>query len=111
MERIETIIKPSPEKYALSSIFGGKNCSQMVCHECGFTRNRFEDFFNISVAVKDRKSLEESLSKNVEGEVINDYQCPGCNKKVDITKRTLVSQTPNVLMFQLQRITFDFDTF
>ena len=31
MERIETVIKPSPERHLLSSIFGGKNCSQMVC--------------------------------------------------------------------------------
>ena len=37
--------------------------------------------------------------------------CEGCNKKVDVTKRTLLSETPNVLIIHLQRILFDFDTF
>jgi hypothetical protein len=74
-------------------------------------RNRFEDFYNLPVTVKERKSLDESLRKNLEGEVISDYECPGCKKKVDITKRTLISKTPNVLVVQLQRLVFDFDTF
>ena len=91
MERIETIIKPNAEKYTMQSIFGGKNCAQMVCKECGFTWNRFEDFFNISLTVKERKSIADSLSKSIEGEIINDYTCPGCKKTVDITKRTLIS--------------------
>jgi ubiquitin C-terminal hydrolase len=47
----------------------------------------------------------------VEGEVINDYQCDGCGKKVDVSKRTLISQTPNVLIVHLQRIVFNFDSF
>lgn len=110
-DRVENLIKPTPQKYLLQSVFGGKNCSQMVCKECGFIRNRFEDFYNLSLTVKERKSVEESLRKNLEGEVISDYECPGCKKKVDITKRTLISQTPNVFVIQLQRIIFDFDTF
>lgn len=110
-DRIENLIKPTPQKYLLSSVFGGKNCSQMVCKECGFIRNRFEDFYNMSLTVKERKSVNESLKKNLEGEVISDYECPGCKKKVDITKRTLISKTPNTLVIQLQRIIFDFDTF
>jgi len=110
-DRIENLIKPTPQKYLLQSVFGGKNCSQMVCKECGFIRNRFEDFYNLSLTVKERKSVEESLRKNLEGEVISDYECPGCKKKVDITKRTLFSQTPNVFVVQLQRIVFDFDRF
>jgi ubiquitin carboxyl-terminal hydrolase 34 len=110
-DRIENLIKPTPQKYLLQSVFGGKNCSQMVCKECGFIRNRFEEFYNLSLTVKERKSVEESMKKNLEGEVISDYECPGCKKKVDITKRTLFSKTPNVFVIQLQRIIFDFDRF
>jgi len=51
------------------------------------------------------------LQKQIEGEVINDYNCDGCNKKVDISKRTLLSETPNVLIVHLQRITFNMETF
>jgi len=83
----------------------------MVCTECGKVRNRIEDFYNLSLPVKDIKSMEESLKKMIEGETISDYLCDGCNKKVDISRRTLISQTPNVLIVHLQRIIFNFDTF
>ena len=43
--------------------------------------------------------------------MISDYECTGCKKKVDVHKRTLVAQTPNILVLHLQRLVFDFDTF
>lgn len=82
-----------------------------MCAECGKAKNRLEDFYNLSLTVKDIKGMQESLAAMVEGEVINDYECTGCKKKVDVRKRTLLAQTPNVLIVHLQRIIFDFDTF
>jgi uncharacterized UBP type Zn finger protein len=55
--------------------------------------------------------MGDSLQKLIEGETINDYECEICKKKVDISKRILLSQTPNVLIVHLQRIIFNFDTF
>jgi ubiquitin carboxyl-terminal hydrolase 34 len=95
----------------LQSVFGGKTCSQLVCKECGKVKNREEDFYNLSLTVKDIKGMHDSLAKLVEGEIISDYECSGCKKKVDVSKRTLISQTPNVLIIHLQRIIFNFDTF
>eukprot|EP00349_Pseudokeronopsis_sp_Brazil_P001102 CAMPEP_0202964448 /NCGR_PEP_ID=MMETSP1396-20130829/8531_1 /ASSEMBLY_ACC=CAM_ASM_000872 /TAXON_ID= /ORGANISM="Pseudokeronopsis sp., Strain Brazil" /LENGTH=225 /DNA_ID=CAMNT_0049686561 /DNA_START=316 /DNA_END=993 /DNA_ORIENTATION=+ len=46
-----------------------------------------------------------------EGQIINDYHCEACNQKVDLFKRNLVADTPNVLIIHLQRIVFNFDTF
>jgi uncharacterized UBP type Zn finger protein len=83
----------------------------MVCQECGKCKNRIEDFYNLSLTVKDIKSIQASLNSLIEGEVISGFQCDGCNKKVDISKRTLLSQLPNVLVVHLQRIIFDFNTF
>lgn len=83
----------------------------MVCSECGKVKNRIEDFLNLSLTVKDIKSMQDSLQKMIEGEIINDFMCDSCNKKVDISKRTLISQTPNVLIVHLQRIIFNFETF
>lgn len=110
-DRIENLIKPTPQKYLLEDTFGGVNCSQMICLECGFMRNRFEKFFNFSLTVKEKKSVNHSLDSLLEGETISDYNCPGCKKKVDISKRTLITETPNVLIVHLQRITFNFETF
>lgn len=90
-DRIENMLRETSRKYLLQSVFGGKTCSQMLCTECGKVKNRIEDFYNLSLTVKDIKSMHDSLQKMIEGEVINDYQCDGCNKKVDLSKRTLIS--------------------
>ena len=83
----------------------------MVCQECGKVKNRLEDFYNLSLTVKDIKSVYDSLQKQLEGEIINDFHCDGCDKKVDLSKRTLIAETPNVLIVHAQRIVFNFETF
>lgn len=110
-DRLDNALKPTSRKYLLQSIFGGKQCSQMVCTECGKVKNRLEDFYNLSLTVKDIKSVYESLEQQVKGEMISDYFCEQCNRKVELSKRTLIAETPNVLIVHLQRIVFNFDTF
>jgi len=110
-DRLETALKGTSREKLLQSVFRGRTCSQLVCAECGKCRNRVEDFYNLSLTVKDLKGVHESLQSLVQGEVINDYECSGCKKKVDVSKRTLVAETPNVLIVHLQRIVFNFDTF
>jgi len=83
----------------------------MVCTECGKVKNRMEDYLNLSLPIKGFKSIEESLEKMIEGEIISDYNCDGCKRKVDLQKRTMIASTPNILIVHLQRICFNFDTF
>ena len=72
-DRLENQLKPTSRKHLVNGIFGGKMCSQMVCQECGKCKNRSEDYLNLSLPVKGVKSIEESLAKQVEGEIISDY--------------------------------------
>mmetsp|Transcript_33660 Transcript_33660/g.51962 ORF Transcript_33660/g.51962 Transcript_33660/m.51962 type:complete len:205 (+) Transcript_33660:5767-6381(+) len=111
LDRVEQGLKHTSRKHLLRSIFGGTTCSQLICNECGKVKNRIEDFLNLSLTVKGIKSMQDSLTKLISGEIINDYECSGCKKKVDINKRTLIANTPNVLIIHLQRIVFNFDTF
>jgi ubiquitin carboxyl-terminal hydrolase 34 len=60
-ERIENLLKSTSRKYLLQSVFGGQTCSQVVCLECGTCKNRIEDFYNLSLTVKDIKSMGDSL--------------------------------------------------
>jgi len=83
----------------------------MVCSECGKIKERIEDYYNMSLTIKDIGTVEEALKKQVEGDIISDYQCDGCNKKVDLSKRTLITETPNILIVHLGRLVFNFDTF
>ena len=62
-DRLDEALKPTPRKYLLQSIFGGKQINQMVCQECGKVKNRIEDYYNLSLTVKDIKSVHESLKK------------------------------------------------
>lgn len=44
-------------------------------------------------------------------EEIQDYMCEGCNKRVDVNKRTLLASTPNILFINLERFVFSMETF
>jgi uncharacterized UBP type Zn finger protein len=46
----------------------------------------------------------------VKGEIISDYNCEPCQKKVDITKKTVFKRLPNTLIVRLNRIRYDYDT-
>ena len=109
-DRVDTALAKTNRKYLLDSIFGGGQVSQMVCPECGKIKNRHESFLTLSLPVRDCKSVEDALKKNLAGETISDFRCDGCNKKVELSKRTLISATPNVLILHLMRIEFNFNT-
>jgi ubiquitin carboxyl-terminal hydrolase 34 len=111
MDRLEEGLKKTKRKHLIRSIFGYKSCSQLICPECGKVKNRLEDQLTMSLTVKDLKSIQHSWEKMIEGEKIADYTCSGCGKKVDILKRTLLAETPSILIVHLQRILFDFNTF
>jgi len=110
-EKLESALKNTTSKYLTQGIFGGKNSVQLICKECGKVKESFEDYYNLSVDVKHSKTLFESLKKYIQGETISDYYCETCDKKVDITKRALLADLPNILIVHLQRIVFNFDTF
>lgn len=65
----------------------------------------------MTLEVKNSKNLAESLSKFTNGEVINDYTCDFCSERADVSKKTMVSKLPRVLIVHLQRIVFSLDTF
>ena len=45
------------------------------------------------------------------GEVMEDFKCENCNKKVNILKRSLLANMPNTLIVHLNRIMFSYDTY
>lgn len=82
----------------------------MICKSCGNLKERLEDFYNLSLEVKNQKSVYDGLKKFTTGEVINDYQCEACGQKVDVQRKTVINKLPNTLIVHLQRIVFDFDS-
>ena len=79
-DKLENGIKHTHFKHLLESIFGGGTCSQLICSGCGKTKERYENFFNMSLPIKNISSLEEAFKKFILGENISDYFCENCNK-------------------------------
>ena len=110
-EKLETALKKTSFKNILESIFGGKTTTQLICAGgCNKVKSREENFYNLSLEVRNQKTIYDSLEKYITGEIINDYMCEDCNKKVDTTKRCCLSFLPNILIVHLQRIVFNLDT-
>ena len=81
----------------------------MRCQNCGNTRQNKEDFYNLSLEVKNQHNVLDGLKKLVTGEIISDYKCEACNQKTDLEKKMTIDKLPNTLIIHLQRITFDFE--
>lgn len=107
---LEVQTKNTQFKYLLQSVFGGKSCSQLICEGgCGTVKNNIDEFYNLSLEVKNHKTLIDSLDKYISEERIEDYKCEICKKNVSLVKRNSLAELPNVLIVHLQRILFDYD--
>lgn len=83
----------------------------MRCLSCGKTKHSLRSDYMLQVQVKDQENLAASLQMELSGQVIDDYSCEGCNQKVQIKKRNLLGDMPNVLFVHEQRIELDLTTF
>ena len=77
---------------------------------CGNTRNEIETFYTFTLEVANKQNVDESLARLMEGEVIAGYKCSACGQEVDLKKRNLLGQMPNVLICHLKRFEYDFET-
>ena len=108
-DKIENNLKGTKYKYIIENIFTGKTCSSVTCEKCNTISNRFEDFYNLTLEVKNISNLYESLNKLVESEKIEQFKCDVCNKKVTISKRTSLAKLPNVLIIHLKRFYLNYE--
>ena len=108
-EQIDKYLKKTKYKYIINDVFMGKTCSSVICDSCHHISNRFEDFYNLQLEVKNIKDLNESLQKLIIPEPIEGFKCEGCNKTVSIQKRTTLCKLPNTLVIHLKRFFMNYD--
>ena len=108
-DKIENCMRPTKYKYIINDVFTGTTCSSVVCESCKHVSNRFEDFYNLALEVKNINNLNDSLKKMIIPEKIDDFKCDNCKEKVTINKRTLLCDLPNVLVIHLKRFYMNYE--
>ena len=111
LDRLESALSCTPFKHIIGNMYKGVLENMLTCSKCNQTKVKQEDFFCLSLEVKNSKNLLDSFSKFTNGEVINEYKCDFCQEKVDVSKKTMIGKLPRVLVVHLQRIFFNLDTF
>mmetsp|Transcript_12467 Transcript_12467/g.20271 ORF Transcript_12467/g.20271 Transcript_12467/m.20271 type:complete len:3278 (-) Transcript_12467:248-10081(-) len=112
-DRLESLLKKTHQKDLLRNVFGGTVTNQIICRGCPHYSERDEAFYVISLEVKNKKTIEESLDLYVQGEMLegdNRYQCAQCSEKRDAVKRACIKTLPNTLILHLKRFEFDLDS-
>ena len=104
---INNSLENTKYKTLIEDIFCGKTQEKKICSNCNNESNKEDEFKLISLEVKDKKDLYESLDQYISEEVIDDYKCDKCNKKVKLKKLSLFSSLPNILVFHLKRIIYN----
>eukprot|EP00475_Leptophrys_vorax_P012579 TRINITY_DN19009_c0_g2_i1.p1 TRINITY_DN19009_c0_g2~~TRINITY_DN19009_c0_g2_i1.p1 ORF type:complete len:1252 (+),score=358.88 TRINITY_DN19009_c0_g2_i1:211-3756(+) len=93
--------------------FGGLISYLLICQGCPHRYERDEHFMHISLAVKDKTDITESLRAFIEPEMLvgdNGYKCEECNKKVDAKRIACLKSLPPTIILQLKRFDFNFET-
>ena len=110
-DKIENCLKETKYKYIVSDVFMGQSCSSVECSNCKNISNRFEDYYNLTLEVKNISNLNDSLNKMGVPEIIDDFKCSNCNQKVRISKITSLNKLPNVLVVHLKRFYLNYEIF
>jgi ubiquitin carboxyl-terminal hydrolase 34 len=50
----------------------------LVCTKCSNVRTKEEQYYNLSLPIKNLKNLNECFEKYIEGETISDFSCEAC---------------------------------
>src|SRR5688572_23784425 len=104
LDRIENLIKGKKEEKVIKNLFQGVFANEFICKGCPHYSEREEPFLAISLQVKNKHSIKESLDAYVEGEMLegdNAYYCEKCEKKVNTLKRCCIKRMPNTLFLVL----------
>lgn len=113
IEQLEENLKVTPYKHLLYNIFGGETCSILKCTntDCNKVSKSFEKIYSLSLDIKQCSNLNECLQKYIKEEIIEDFLCDNCKKKITQKRHLMISTLPNILIIHLQRIGFNYETF
>ncbi|KAI4726548.1 hypothetical protein E4T49_05713 [Aureobasidium sp. EXF-10728] len=111
--QLEESMPDENSKNALKTFFRGVNKSQTI-GSCKHISESTDEYFNLSLVVKDKASLEESLDEYTEGAILegsDKFRCTTCGSgegvSVDAVQRTALEHIPDNLVFGLRRFRYE----
>jgi ubiquitin C-terminal hydrolase len=93
-------------------LFYGQTVTQIVCGHCGHICHNYEVYSNISLPLENGcKSLRDCLSRYFNGEILNEWTCDACKKRVQSDKLMCLWRIPPILTLSLKRFKYVNDRF
>ena len=111
IDKLEMKMKGTSLENAIPEIFKGKYRSYLRCKNVKYESSKEEEFYDLSMLVKNCKNLEESFKKYVEPEELNgknQYQTEEFGKQ-DAVMGVEFIEFPSVLQLHLRRFEYDFN--
>ena len=110
LSRLEESMPNRESRQTLTNFFTGKSVTQ-IKGDCGHVSSKEEPYTELSITVKNKTSLHDSLNEFVQGEPLegsNKYMCMSCEsdnggRLVNALTRTCLDEVPNSLTFCLKR--------
>jgi ubiquitin C-terminal hydrolase len=106
-------VAPLPSRTFVQDSFGGSVVSQLICKDCPHRSDKTDQFLGVSLDIKNKMKLSQSLELYVQEEIMegeNAYHCEACGFKVTAMKRMCFKDLPNTLVLHLKRFELDYDT-
>ena len=111
IDNLETKTKNTSLEGEIPSLFRGKFKSFIRCPDINYQKSKIEDFYDLSLVVKDTPNLIESFKKYTQVELLqgdNQYEVEGQGKH-DAEMGTSFIEFPSVLHLHLGRFEYDFN--
>ncbi|KAL6042819.1 Ubiquitin carboxyl-terminal hydrolase 47 [Balamuthia mandrillaris] len=112
-DALEDSFENSSEKGIVQELYEGKMIDYVKCRECGYQSSREDKYLDISLDIHNTSSLEQALDRFVTPEILSgtsQWRCSGCNNLVDAEKGLKPQTFPYVLMIQLKRFDYNWNT-
>mmetsp|Transcript_2827 Transcript_2827/g.3753 ORF Transcript_2827/g.3753 Transcript_2827/m.3753 type:complete len:1339 (-) Transcript_2827:16-4032(-) len=102
----------SPFEFSIPGLYRGVMVNMVKCTACSRVSTREEDFYDVSLTIKGKKTIMESLDEFTEIEVMKDdnaYYCEGCQSKQTAHRSIRFKYLPPILNIQLKRFEYDWE--
>ncbi|CAD5212825.1 unnamed protein product [Bursaphelenchus okinawaensis] len=109
----------SPLKGSIETLFKGEVIDYVKCMNCKTVKSRNDIFLDLPLAVREdgavesHKNLQEAMKGFIKPELLNgnnQYKCEKCDSLQDAQKGLGITKFPYMLVVQLKRFSFDYNT-